>query len=312
MGIDVTEMIGVAVTRWPRVAILLAAYNGRRWIEEQIDTILAQRSVDVTLFISVDPGTDGTSAYLHERAKTDARIKILPEIAPSGCAACNFYRLVCDVNLQPFEYVSLADQDDRWDMDKLRRACETIKQNGVAAYSCAVTAFWPDGSEKKLEKAQPQSELDFLFEAAGPGCTYVFERRFALALQEFLRSHRSEIDTVIAHDWLFYAFCRSHGYQWFIDSASFVRYRQHKRNELGANYGVVGAWRRLSLLRSGWYRSQAEQIAAICGMLNRPLVDLLMSPTWRGSFAVLVHRKKLRRRVRDQYLLVLFRLLRLV
>lgn len=302
-------MIDADVARPPKVAVLLAAYNGRRWIAEQLDTILAQSGVEVTLFISIDPGTDGTAAYLHERAATEMRIKILPELVPSGCAARNFYRLICDVELHPFEYISLADQDDCWDIKKLAHACEIIHRNSVAAYSSAVTAFWPNGSEKKLEKAQPQQELDFLFEAAGPGCTYVFERQFALVLQQFLRSHRSEVNTIIAHDWLFYAFCRSHGYRWFIDTNSLVRYRQHGCNELGANYGAAGALRRLHLLRSGWYRSQTEQIAAICDMLNHPLVAELLAQSWRGRLAVVQHINKLRRRVRDRFLLVLFSLL---
>ncbi|MDD2556744.1 MAG: glycosyl transferase family 2 [Desulfuromonas sp.] len=302
-------MIDADVARQPKVAVLLAAYNGRRWIAEQLDTILAQRGVEVTLFISIDPSTDGTAAYLHERAKTDTRIKILPELAPSGCAARNFYRLICDVNLHSFEFISLADQDDCWNTKKLARACEIIQRNGVEAYSSDVTAFWPSGREKKLEKAQPQQELDFLFEAAGPGCTYVFEQQFALALQQFLNRYRAEVDTIIAHDWLFYAFCRSHGYQWFIDTISLIRYRQHGRNELGANSGVAGALRRLRLLRSGWYRSQAEQIAATCGMMNNPLVAELLAQGWRGRLAVVQHINKLRRRVRDRFLLVLFSLL---
>lgn len=302
-------MTGVNETDCPRVAVLLAAYNGGKWIGEQIDTILAQRSVEIALFVSIDPGTDDTATYLHARAKVDGRINLLPQIAHSGCAARNFYRLVRDVNLHPFDYVALADQDDCWHADKLAHASEVIAQSGVAAYSGAVTAFWADGREKKIKKAQPQQELDFLFEAAGPGCTYVLEHQCALALQQFLLSHRAEADAIVAHDWLFYAFCRSRGYRWIIDSASFVRYRQHSRNAIGANEGIAGAWRRVGLLRSGWYRSQVEQISAICGMLERPLVNLLMTQSWRGRLAVVRYRKKLRRRLRDQYLLALFSVL---
>ena len=44
----------------PKVAILLAAYNGIDWIEEQIFSILNQESVEVEIFISVDISTDGT------------------------------------------------------------------------------------------------------------------------------------------------------------------------------------------------------------------------------------------------------------
>ena len=40
----------------PRVLVLLAAYNGSHWIQEQVDSILAQHSVDVRLVIRDEPG----------------------------------------------------------------------------------------------------------------------------------------------------------------------------------------------------------------------------------------------------------------
>ncbi|MDC9128625.1 hypothetical protein CG706_25805 [Escherichia coli] len=42
----------------PKVAVLLATYNGECWISAQIDSILAQRDVDVTIYISDDCSTD--------------------------------------------------------------------------------------------------------------------------------------------------------------------------------------------------------------------------------------------------------------
>ena len=47
----------------PKVAVLLAAYNGMQWIEEQLASILGQSAVDVTVYISIDPSTDGTEAW---------------------------------------------------------------------------------------------------------------------------------------------------------------------------------------------------------------------------------------------------------
>ena len=46
----------------PKVAVLLAAYNGMQWIEEQLTSILGQSAVDVTVYISIDPSTDGTES----------------------------------------------------------------------------------------------------------------------------------------------------------------------------------------------------------------------------------------------------------
>jgi rhamnosyltransferase len=290
----------------------MAAYNGIKWIGTQLDTILAQQDVVVSIYVSIDPSSDGTEVYLDERAAMDERITVLAQAGPFGCAAHNFYRLVRDVELDGFEYVALADQDDCWDEDKLAHAIMMIKLNDVAAYSAAVTAFWPNGREKKIEKAHPQKEFDYLFEAAGPGCTYVFTRPCVLVLQQFLRTHELEVKDIVAHDWLFYAFCRSQGYRWFIDSKSCVKYRQHAENELGANCGFGGVRHRLSLLRSGWYRKQVKNIAALCGVAYLPEVENFLEDSWHGRISIVRNRSKLRRRLRDQYLLAFISLFRLL
>ena len=70
----------------PRVAVLLAAYNGMAYIREQVESILAQDGVDVTIFFSVDRSTDGTERWVGELAGRDRRAVLLPygERAPVG------------------------------------------------------------------------------------------------------------------------------------------------------------------------------------------------------------------------------------
>ncbi len=43
-----------------KIAVLLAAYNGMEWIEEQIASILSQKGVSIKIFISVDLSSDRT------------------------------------------------------------------------------------------------------------------------------------------------------------------------------------------------------------------------------------------------------------
>ncbi len=67
----------------PRVAVLLAAFNGMRWIEEQLDSILGQSAVDVTVYISIDPSSDGTEAWCADYAARHAQVIVLPKPAAS-------------------------------------------------------------------------------------------------------------------------------------------------------------------------------------------------------------------------------------
>ena len=172
----------------PTVAVCLAAFNGVRWLAEQLDSILLQRDVEVTVFVSVDASTDGTEQWFDVRATENAQIIVLPHGEHFGGASRNFFRILRDVDFTGFDYVCFADQDDIWLTGKLLRAHQILTKTGAAAYSSNVVAFWCSGRKVLVEKSQPQRQWDYLFEAAGPGCTYVLDSALAIELQNFVSS----------------------------------------------------------------------------------------------------------------------------
>ena len=145
----------------PRIAVLLAAYNGMQWIEEQLSSILLQEGVDLTVYISVDPSTDGTEEWCLAYAAEHPQVVVLPSAGVFGGASRNFFRLIRDVDLAEFDLVSFADQDDVWHADKLKRAAHNIKSRQLGGYSSNVTAFWRDGRTQLVDKAQPQVAWDY-------------------------------------------------------------------------------------------------------------------------------------------------------
>lgn len=290
----------------PTVAVLLAAYNGALWIEEQLASIQGQQGVEVTLFISVDTSTDDTFALCERYCRTHGNVVLLPQSGPFGGAAQNFFHLLEVVDFSGFDFISFADQDDRWHLDKLDRATQRLIHGDEAGYSSNVTAFWPDGRRVLLDKAQPQVRWDFLFEAAGPGCTYVLERELALRLQQEVRLRHQELKGVKLHDWYIYAFARSHGYKWYIDPTSGLEYRQHEGNFMGANVGWLPLRSRLESVRNGWWSGQIRMIAGLVGQRDNPEVSQwlrLGRAQWLFLALRTVH---CRRRSRDQlYFLLL-------
>jgi rhamnosyltransferase len=80
------------------IAVLLATYNGMKWIEEQVESILNQQSVDVNIYISVDLSTDNTYQWCQDLAKQNVHVKVLPYGERFGGAAKNFFRLIRDVD----------------------------------------------------------------------------------------------------------------------------------------------------------------------------------------------------------------------
>lgn len=284
----------------PKVAVLLAAYNGMQWIEEQLASILCQSAVDVTLHISIDPSTDGTEAWCTAYATLHPEVIVLPAAGRFGGAARNFFRLIRDVDFDGFDFIAFADQDDVWHTDKLQRATHAIGVHQVDAYSSNVIAFWPDGTTHLLDKAQPQVKWDFLFEAAGPGCTYVMSKSLAVSLKASMLDNWQQLQEVSLHDWYFYAFARSHGYRWHIDPQPSMNYRQHERNQVGANKGLSPLIARYKTIHDGWWFNQVQLIVHLVGQSADPFVQTWLKLRRRQLMRLSLSAWHCRRRVRDK------------
>ncbi|WP_411960596.1 glycosyltransferase [Pseudomonas mandelii] len=287
-----------------KVAVLLAAYNGVKWLPEQVESILQQTNVDVIIFISVDSSSDATESWVSELALNNPRVKVLPHGEHFGGAGRNFYRLIRDVDFSEFNYIALADQDDVWLADKLIAAHEKITESCASGYSSNVTAFWPDGRKVLLNKAQPQRKYDFFFEAAGPGCSYVLKVADALEFKQFLIANWSLVCEVSLHDWMLYAWFRSSGLSWYIDPVSHMLYRQHSNNQFGANTGIKALLARLSLLRSGWYRGEVSKISGLLAGNAQGLPASLINQGKIPSSFLIHNWTGLRRRFRDRFFLL--------
>lgn len=246
----------------------MATYNGREWLSDQVESILQQVSSDLTLFISDDHSTDGTHEYLKQLAESDSRVVVLPKIDRMGSAGKNFYRLVCDIDISGFDYVAFADQDDIWNPDKLFRHVNLIQAQNAECVSSNVMAFWPDGSQKLIRKSQSHKSHDFIFEAAGPGCTFLMTPWLVAKLREEIQSSNSPAKEVVMHDWLTYVICRAYKRKWVIDPVPSLMYRQHANNVIGANSGIKAVVNRLRKINDGWYRGEVSRICDVAVGIN--------------------------------------------
>lgn len=286
------------------ICILLAAYNGSNSIREQINTGLYQKNVKADMYISVDISNDDTLNICKDYLKVNDSIKLLPYGERFGGAGKNFYRLLKDTDITGYDYIAFSDQDDLWPQDKLAKAIEKLQD--YDCYSANVIAFWEDGREILVDKSQPQRRWDFLFEAAGPGCTYVFRKKFAMQFKTWLIDRYDKIGENIAlHDWLIYAFARSHGYSWFIDPNPRMRYRQHSNNQIGTNNNISAAIKRLRLIKKKWYRHQVINITINLGLEESPIYKYGLNNGYFGNLYLLLNIGKLRRRLRDRIALAI-------
>lgn len=285
----------------------MATWNAARFIEEQLESVFAQQGVDARLIVSDDASGDETLEIL-ERVATQhpGRVTLLPQgTRRFGSANRNFLRLIAEASVGDDEYVAFCDHDDVWLPWKLGRALDCIRSEGLDAYSSDVIAFWPDGRESLIHKSNAQRDFDYLFESAGPGCTFVLAPRSFSEIRSWIKENFESACDAKVHDWLIYAYARTRGWRWRIDDRPSMRYRQHAANEVGANSGLRALSARWKSVMTGKYR---KDVLLIAGLVNdnswvtKALCRLQATDRLRLALSV----RDLRRSNRDRFALALF------
>jgi glycosyltransferase involved in cell wall biosynthesis len=108
-----------------RVEILLATYNGERFLERQIESVLEQMDSGCRLLIRDDGSTDGTLILLQKFVAQDPhRVVLLNDQGPRLGVCGNFGQLIEHSNA---DYVAFCDQDDVWLSGHISTLLERIK-----------------------------------------------------------------------------------------------------------------------------------------------------------------------------------------
>lgn len=280
-----------------KISILLAAHNGERYIKEQLQSILKQTFKPSKILVNIDQSDDRTLSIVQECANKNPEIITINTKRRFGSAAGNFINLIIDTDLSDVDYIALADQDDLWKKDKLKKAIQKLEQ-GFDGYSSNVEAFWEDGRKQVLVKNQSQQKFDHLFESAGPGCTFVMNKKLTLKLQHFLKKgHFNQLHNY--HDWLIYAFARSDGFKWHMDSYPGVEYRQHDTNVFGANVGIKAFVSRSRRVLSGEGVNFSFRLMKELKVQD-PFIQSLFPVSRINLLRLALRANQCRRRVRDQ------------
>lgn len=118
------------------VAILMAAYNAEKYIEEQIDSIIAQTSSDWTLYIRNDGSKDGTQSIIDSYVSRypEKIIQIDKGGENLGCNK-NFYRLLETVEA---DYYMFCDADDVWVKNRVELMRNAISEHEHEDSNCGI------------------------------------------------------------------------------------------------------------------------------------------------------------------------------
>lgn len=106
------------------VAVIMATYNGEKYVRRQIESILASSYDDFEIFIYDDGSTDNTVSIVSELEQLHpSRIHLQQNEVNLGVAR-NFLQAVAKAQA---DYIMLCDQDDVWKPDKIEKTLKRIK-----------------------------------------------------------------------------------------------------------------------------------------------------------------------------------------
>lgn len=276
-----------------KVQVLLSTYNGEKYIREQLDSILTQKDIEVSILIRDDGSTDSTVDIIHEYCSKSSDIKL---IKGSNMGACkSFFELFKEADMG-YDYYALADQDDYWYVDKLTVACNMLakidnKENKPLLYCCEADITDEDLNAADKNKDSKSSEAA-TFKAKKPG--------FGNALIENIARGGSVVfnPTLLGmvridapadcymHDWWLYLIASCFG-KAIHHNKAYYKYRQHKDNVLGASTSKLGIIkRRLSQSKTnkGHVSKQAIAFGNIYEIPEKKRIQLDVIAEYRNSF----------------------------
>lgn len=276
-----------------RILVLMSTYNGGKYLREQVDSIIKQEGVYLTLLIRDDGSSDDTDAIVKEVVQKNNSIKYVK--ASNVGAAHSFYELMkmAGKRIEDYDFFAFSDQDDIWLPEKLYQASlkiQDLPQDAPALYFSNLYITRGDYSQRSLmyESAPPINKSHLMVENFAAGCTIMFNK---MALTTFLKL---PVNNLIMHDKRLIHMCMLLG-NIIYDSNAYICYRQHEDNVIGANYYFKQRINsKLRSLKNFWKQhdreEEAKEVLAAYGELmtdeDRKIVSI-----------VAFYRKKIRYRL---------------
>ena len=219
--------------------VLMATYNGSRYILDQLNSIAFQTHPPSRIVISDDCSSDNTLSLIKSwQALHDIDVSILPQLGYSLGVCKNFERLLEN---STFDYVMLSDQDDIWEPDKAEQMLSVLIETELSYLPSIPLLVYSDlwiinstglyiyPSFFAYQKINPviNNWLSLGLQNVVTGCACVVNRKCVTQSLPF------STETLL-HDWWLAMVASYHGQIIYLPQP-LVRYRQHTNNVVGAS-----------------------------------------------------------------------------
>jgi glycosyltransferase involved in cell wall biosynthesis len=214
----------------PETTVVLATYNGERYIAELLESLIAQTYRDFDVVVSDDCSTDQTVSII-ESFQSELSISVSKNGANVG-PSLNFSRAT---KLARGRFIAFADQDDFWHPDKLLLMVDLLKTQGDQK-PCLIFCDLKITDEKlnttnasyfSGSKSSTCGHIeDFFISNHIPGCAMLINRPLLELGEPVPPKFRM-------HDWWYALIAAAFGTISYLDRP-LVLYRQHANNTIGA------------------------------------------------------------------------------
>ncbi len=211
----------------PLVSIVLATYNGERYLREQLDSVFNQTYPNIEVIAVDDRSNDNTVAILREYASAHFNMKVY--VNDSNLGFIKNFEKGC--RLSAGDFIAPCDQDDYWLPEKIKRKMEAIGNHSMIYCDSDICNETLTPTGKKISDIVVCRNFYSCLEYA------VFARIYghALLFRRSLFEKAYPFIDVIPHDWwLAFNATLNEGFAFLPES--YILYRQHASNV----YGVVG------------------------------------------------------------------------
>ena len=248
-----------------KVLVVMSTFNGEKYLSEQIDSILSQIGVDITLVIRDDGSKDRTTEIIKKYASKNNRI--VPIYGRNIGFRKSFFNTLREYYSEDFDYYSFSDQDDVWMPEKLIKAIEALKKitdlNKGKLYASSLNVV--DQSLKPMY-INSFTNLRVSYGSALSrqrlaGCTMVFDSKIAKLCIKFDMDRYPE--KLISHDGAVYYICLACGGNVYYDENSFIKFRRHTGTVTEHGRGVIKRVESITNIFKEYRNTRYEQNKAL-------------------------------------------------
>lgn len=178
------------------VNILISAYNGERFINQQIESILNQTYQEYHIYVRDDGSTDETIQKVQKYVDTDEVTLIRGNNLGFAGSFLELLRLADEG-----DYWAFCDQDDVWHENKIMWAIEWLSQQDETVPCLFHSAFENVGMNLEHINYYLPPKYDYDFQRALTECLYM---GFSMVINKKLRQMMLKCDSknIVSHDWL--------------------------------------------------------------------------------------------------------------